>query len=38
MAKEFSLQEVALHTAKEDIYIIMDDRVYDVTKWVDEHP
>uniref|UniRef100_A0A0N5BVB7 Cytochrome b5 heme-binding domain-containing protein n=1 Tax=Strongyloides papillosus TaxID=174720 RepID=A0A0N5BVB7_STREA len=36
--KEFSSAEVALHNSKESCWIILNDKVYDVTKFLDEHP
>ncbi|ETS82087.1 hypothetical protein G7054_g5355 [Neopestalotiopsis clavispora] len=39
MSKSFSKKEVADHKTEADgIYIIVDDGVYDVTKFIDEHP
>lgn len=34
----FTLEEVAKHNTREDCWIIVDDFVYDVTDYVDEHP
>jgi cytochrome b involved in lipid metabolism len=36
--KEFSLEEVAKHNKKEDLWIAVKGVVMDVTDWVDEHP
>jgi len=36
--KEFSLEEVAKHNKKEDLWIAVKGVVMDVTNWVDEHP
>jgi cytochrome b involved in lipid metabolism len=36
--KEFSLEEVAKHNKKEDLWIAVKGIVLDVTNWVDEHP
>ncbi|KAF3388777.1 hypothetical protein F1880_003636 [Penicillium rolfsii] len=36
--KEFTLQEVASHNTKKDLYMIIHDKVYDCTSFVDEHP
>ncbi|KAI9841413.1 MAG: hypothetical protein M1838_003585 [Thelocarpon superellum] len=30
--------DVANHTKKEDLYVVIHDRVYNVTEFVDEHP
>ena len=36
--KEYSLEEVAKHNTKEDLWIAVKGVVMDVTNWVDEHP
>ncbi|EEP76313.1 conserved hypothetical protein [Uncinocarpus reesii 1704] len=36
--KEFTLQEVAAHDSKKDLYLIVDEKVYDISSFVDEHP
>ncbi|KAF2858313.1 fumarate reductase flavo protein subunit [Piedraia hortae CBS 480.64] len=36
--KEFSLEEVAKHNKKEDLWIAVKGIVLNVTDWVDEHP
>jgi cytochrome b involved in lipid metabolism len=38
MSKTFSKAEVASHSKADDLYIIVDDDVYDLTKFADEHP
>ena len=38
MAKVFSAGDVAAHKSKDDLYIIVDEDVYDLTKFQDEHP
>jgi len=40
MSKTFSPSDVAKHTAtaSDGQYIIIDDAVYDVTNFIDEHP
>jgi len=39
MSKSFSVADVATHKdADSGIYIIIDENVYDVTGFVDEHP
>ncbi|KAL4984344.1 hypothetical protein BDW68DRAFT_193721 [Aspergillus falconensis] len=35
---EYTLHEVASHKTKEDLWIIVDGKVYDVTKYVRDHP
>lgn len=36
--KKFSAEEVSKHDKKEDCWIIVKDKVYDATKYVEEHP
>ncbi|KAL5998424.1 hypothetical protein ACLOJK_009364 [Asimina triloba] len=36
--KVFSSSEVALHTSKNDCWLIIQGKVYNVTKFLDEHP
>jgi len=38
MAKVISLDELREHTTKEDIWVLLHSKVYDVTKFIDEHP
>ncbi|KAH7018303.1 acyl-CoA dehydrogenase [Microdochium trichocladiopsis] len=38
MAKTFTKSDVASHNKGDDLYIIVDDDVYDLTKFQDEHP
>jgi len=38
MSKQISLAEVAKHTTPESLYIVVDDGVYDVTSFLEEHP
>lgn len=35
---EFSLEEVGKHNREDDAWIIVDDTVYDVTKFIKLHP
>uniref|UniRef100_L2G9E8 Cytochrome b5 n=1 Tax=Colletotrichum fructicola (strain Nara gc5) TaxID=1213859 RepID=L2G9E8_COLFN len=35
---ELTYQDVAEHNTKKDIYIVVHDKIYDCTKFVDEHP
>ena len=37
-AKQFTLTEVAKHNSKDDLYVIIDEKVYDASKFIDEHP
>lgn len=36
--KEFTLAEVATHNTRDDLYLIIRDEVYEVSKFVAEHP
>eukprot|EP00009_Paramoeba_aestuarina_P005392 CAMPEP_0201509360 /NCGR_PEP_ID=MMETSP0161_2-20130828/2435_1 /ASSEMBLY_ACC=CAM_ASM_000251 /TAXON_ID=180227 /ORGANISM="Neoparamoeba aestuarina, Strain SoJaBio B1-5/56/2" /LENGTH=127 /DNA_ID=CAMNT_0047904287 /DNA_START=62 /DNA_END=445 /DNA_ORIENTATION=- len=38
MTAEYSIEEVAKHTSKDDCWFIIEGVVYDVTKFLDEHP
>jgi cytochrome b involved in lipid metabolism len=38
MAKTFSAGDVASHNKPTDLYIIVDEDVYDLTTFQDEHP
>jgi cytochrome b involved in lipid metabolism len=38
MSKPFSTSDVASHNKPSDLYIIVDEDVYDLTKFQDEHP
>lgn len=38
MSKELTFAEVAKHAAKKDIFIVIHDKIYDTTAFVDEHP
>lgn len=38
MSKIFSKEEVASHSKGESLYIVIDEDVYDVSKFQDEHP
>ncbi|XP_066980371.1 cytochrome b5-like isoform X1 [Macrobrachium rosenbergii] len=37
-ARVFTLAEVAQHNTSESCYMVIHDKVYDVTKFLDEHP
>ncbi|KAN0079047.1 Cytochrome b5-like heme/steroid binding domain containing protein [Elaphomyces granulatus] len=37
-SKEFTYQDVSAHTTKKDLYVVIHDKVYDVSSFVDEHP
>ncbi|KAK7420300.1 hypothetical protein QQZ08_010500 [Neonectria magnoliae] len=36
--KEYSFQDVAEHNTKNDMFCVIHDKVYDCTKFLDEHP
>lgn len=36
--KTFSMAEVAAHAEKDNIYLVVHDKVYDCSKFVEEHP
>ncbi|GLU09937.1 hypothetical protein SLE2022_267720 [Rubroshorea leprosula] len=38
VSRSYSKAEVALHNKRTDCWIIIEDKVYDVTSYVEEHP
>jgi cytochrome b involved in lipid metabolism len=36
--KEFTIAEVSAHNTREDLYLIIKDEVYDLSKFAGEHP
>ncbi|KAI1211257.1 cytochrome b5 [Annulohypoxylon truncatum] len=36
--KELTYQDIAEHNTKKDLYIVVHDKIYDTTKFIDEHP
>lgn len=36
--KQFTADEVGRHRSRADLYIVVDDKVYDVTGFIEEHP
>ncbi|EED23361.1 cytochrome b5, putative [Talaromyces stipitatus ATCC 10500] len=36
--KSFTYAEVSAHTTKKDLHMVIHDKVYDVSSFVDEHP
>jgi len=37
-SKEFSYADVATHSGKKDLYLVIHDKVYNTPTFVDEHP
>jgi hypothetical protein len=38
MSANLTYQDVAEHNTKKDLYMVIHNKVYDVTSFVDEHP
>ncbi|EIW82261.1 cytochrome b5, partial [Coniophora puteana RWD-64-598 SS2] len=38
MSKVVSYEELQAHTKKDNLYVLIHDKVYDVSKFLDEHP
>jgi len=38
MSKTFTFSDVSEHTTKKDLYMVIHDKVYDTSSFVDEHP
>jgi NAD(P)H-flavin reductase len=38
LEKEFTMEEVSKHDKEGDCWLVIHDKVYDITKFVDEHP
>jgi cytochrome b involved in lipid metabolism len=36
--KEFTYSDVSEHNTKKDLYIVVHDKVYNASSFVDEHP
>ncbi|KAL3421432.1 cytochrome b5 [Phlyctema vagabunda] len=36
--KEFTFADISSHSGKKDLYMVIHDKVYDTTSFVDEHP
>jgi cytochrome b involved in lipid metabolism len=36
--KDFTYAQVAEHSRKKDLYLVIHDKVYNTTAFVDEHP
>lgn len=37
-AKELTFQEVSSHNTKQDLYLVIHDKIYDCSSFVNEHP
>jgi len=38
MSQELTYAEVSKHSSKKDLYVVIHDKVYDTSSFVDEHP
>ncbi|XP_020592432.1 cytochrome b5 [Phalaenopsis equestris] len=38
LTRLYSMQEAAQHSTREDCWVVIDGKVYDVTKYLDDHP
>jgi len=38
MSKKFTYADVAVHSKRDDLYLIYREKVYDATKFLDDHP
>lgn len=38
MSKELTYAEISAHSEKKDLYLVIHDKVYDTSSFVDEHP
>lgn len=38
MANTYTWDEVQQHTSHGDLWLVIDRKVYDVSRWMDEHP
>ena len=38
MSKIFTLEEIEAHNTREDLWMVIDGKVYDCTSFLDEHP
>jgi cytochrome b involved in lipid metabolism len=36
--KEYTYEDLSTHNTKKDLYLVVHDKVYDVSSFVDEHP
>jgi len=38
MSEELTFKEVSAHNTKKDLYVVIHDKIYNSTTFVDEHP
>lgn len=38
MSQEFTYADVSAHSSKKDLYVVIHDKVYNASAFVDEHP
>ena len=38
MSSSYTWDEVQQHTSPGDLWLVIDNKVYDVSQWMDEHP
>ena len=38
MSEEFSYSDVSSHSTKKDLYVVIHDKVYNASSFIDEHP
>lgn len=38
MSQELTYAEVSEHNSKKDLYLVIHDKIYNTTSFVDEHP
>jgi len=38
MSKEYTYKEISAHAGKKDLFLVIHDKVYNTTAFVDEHP
>ncbi|CAI9096438.1 OLC1v1032591C1 [Oldenlandia corymbosa var. corymbosa] len=38
LSEIYTMEEAALHNTKEDCWVVIDGKVYDVSAYLDEHP
>lgn len=38
MSQEYTYQDVAEHNTKKDLFVVVHDKVYSLSNFVDEHP